>query len=223
MDDVDGAGGAVISCVMPTLRRRQWVLKAIENWQRQTWFEQDRELVIVEDVEPSLVRDLMPFLGGRIRYYFTGDRRLVFGEKRNAANLYCRGEYIAHWDDDDWYHPERLADQMAALGPGVQVVGYRSAQFHDVLTGEVREYRGGAGDALDSSLLYRRAWWQRHPFPNAQLGADLHFITEARPHLVTLPGLGRMVARNHGSNSDARLGWNSWPPSLAPMPEGYAA
>lgn len=213
----------MISCVMPTLGRRSWVMKAVENWRQQTWFLYDRELVIVEDVEPSLLRDLMPILSDRIRYHFLGHERFAFGLKRNISNSLCSGEIIAHWDDDDWYHPERLADQMAALSPAIQVVGYRSAQFHDVLAGEVREFHGNAGEAMDASLLYRRSYWSANRFPAAQHGADLHFISQARSHMITLPGLGKMVARNHGKNTDARLGWKSWPVSTSPLPEGYSA
>jgi len=37
------------------------------------------------------------------------------GVLRNLAVSRSDGEYVCQWDDDDWYHPERLADQWQAL------------------------------------------------------------------------------------------------------------
>ena len=41
--------------------------------------------------------------------------RLTLGSLRNIALQAGTGKYVAQWDDDDWYSPERLAEQMRAI------------------------------------------------------------------------------------------------------------
>lgn len=44
-----------------------------------------------------------------------GDSSATLGEMRNLALEHAQGEYICQWDDDDIYHPERIALQMAGI------------------------------------------------------------------------------------------------------------
>ena len=47
--------------------------------------------------------------------YLRRDQRSSVGVKRNLACEHAEGELIAHFDDDDWYAPNRLSIQVAAL------------------------------------------------------------------------------------------------------------
>lgn len=213
----------MISCVMPTRGRPQWVAKAIKNWHQQTRW-RESELVIVEDGEPAS-KEIAEAAGTGVRYYFLGPRVLEFGAKRNAANACCFGEVIAHWDDDDWYAAERIQEQMEMLSqPNIQVAGYHSCYFHDVRSDEVRIYQGGEYDLIDSSLMYRRSYWLENMFPPYQFGADYEFIRWARPVAKAAAGLGSMVARRHGANTDGVITWKFWDvATMADLPQGYFA
>jgi hypothetical protein len=49
---------------------------------------------------------------------------VVFGEALNRAVRAASGQYVAKWDDDDWYGPDFLADlSMAAHYSGADLVG----------------------------------------------------------------------------------------------------
>ncbi|WP_165824065.1 glycosyltransferase family 2 protein [Pseudochryseolinea flava] len=37
---------------------------------------------------------------------------MTLGERRNLAIRVSQGEYFCAWDDDDWYHPSRISEQM---------------------------------------------------------------------------------------------------------------
>ncbi len=41
--------------------------------------------------------------------------RKALGTLRNLAVSAARGRYVCQWDDDDWYHPDRLSEQLAAI------------------------------------------------------------------------------------------------------------
>ena len=102
----------LVSCIMPTRDRRRFVPLAIEYFLRQEY--PSRELIVVDD-GTDRVDDLMP-ADPRVRYLAVP--RSSIGDKRNIAVRAAAGEYIAHWDDDDWYAPTRLSSQLLPLVSG---------------------------------------------------------------------------------------------------------
>ena len=117
------------------------------------------------------------------------------GELRNRANDWPHAreaDIIVHWDDDDWSHPNRIAEQVALLqSSGADAVGYREMLFwRDIQLSEHDVY-GDGGDpsrpcdvieeawlyshsrpdyALGTSLCYWRKTWERKPFPDLPKG-----------------------------------------------------
>jgi glycosyltransferase involved in cell wall biosynthesis len=100
----------LVSCIMPTFNRRQFIPLAIRYFLRQDY--PDKELVIIDD-GTDRVADLIP-ADPRIRYFGLPGRAST-GAKRNLACKYSTGTLIAHWDDDDWYAPWRLSYQLEQL------------------------------------------------------------------------------------------------------------
>lgn len=86
--------------------------RAIVCFQRQSYPE--RELIVVNDADDG-TRELVAALGDERIHYVRPDGELPLGELRNVALRNARGEYFAQWDDDDWFHPERLAAQVEHL------------------------------------------------------------------------------------------------------------
>jgi glycosyltransferase involved in cell wall biosynthesis len=53
--------------------------------------------------------------------------KLSLGAKRNHAIRSSHGFYFCCWDDDDWYHPSRISEQVGALvkgGKHASALGY---------------------------------------------------------------------------------------------------
>ena len=50
--------------------------------------------------------------------YLRLDRRTTIGARRNLACREARGAILVHWDDDDWYAPDRLRRQIAPILAG---------------------------------------------------------------------------------------------------------
>ena len=92
----------LVSCIMPTYNRRRFVPEAIRLFLTQDY--PKKELVVLDDGEDNIA-DLIPSRP-QIRYVRL-DCRHSIGAKRNIACEAARGEIIAHWDDDDWYAPNR--------------------------------------------------------------------------------------------------------------------
>jgi glycosyltransferase involved in cell wall biosynthesis len=202
-------GPQLVSCIMPTADRRGFVPRAIELFLAQD--HEPRELIVLDDgTDP--VGDLVDEVAGddpRIRY----ERlpvRMVLGAKRNLGCELARGDLIAHWDDDDWYAPDRLSVQLAELiRNGALLCGLSSVLFHDPASGDTWRYRYPASDrrpwVAGASMLYRRSLWQRTPFEDVPRGEDTRFAWAAhREEVAMLRRDGLMVAMLHPHNSTSK-------------------
>ncbi len=103
----------LISCMMPTRGHAFPARFAIDCFQRQRY--PNRELVVVCNVPGNEVERLVAEIGDPAIRYFDAQGAATVGDLRNRALEQCRGGYVAIWDDDDLYHPRRLALQMGAL------------------------------------------------------------------------------------------------------------
>ncbi len=192
-----------MTCLCLTQNRRKWLPLAIQCFLKQTY--PNRELLILADGES--VRDLVPD-DPRIRLVEIEQRNI--GDKRNFGCSIARGSVIAHWDDDDHSEPQRLDDQIARLvESGKAVTGYFSMRFHEVETNRWWQCSGRSDrgfEVIGTSLLYRKAWWERNKFPAVQIQEDIEFSKRAElfRELVTADGNSFMFARDHGQNSHAR-------------------
>ena len=194
---------------MPTTAARlRYLPRAIRCFLAQT--HQNAELLILEDGAEA-VRASIPS-HPRIRYVATSKSHSL-GDKRNVACECADGDYIAHWDDDDWSAPTRLQVQVEALHrSGLAVAGFRRIYFWDEAHLVAHEYAGTARYVVGTSLIYRRDWWAGHRFTQLNVGEDNIFVgvaANARQLLVD-ETLGLMVATTHGRNTSARQINQTW-------------
>jgi ADP-heptose:LPS heptosyltransferase/glycosyltransferase involved in cell wall biosynthesis len=201
----------LVSCIMPTRDRRSFVPKAIEHFLRQDYA--DRELIIVDDGADS-VAGLAP-ASERIRYIRLPARSSI-GAKRNLACREARGDIILHWDDDDWYAPWRVSYQVEQLDQsGVDICGLDRLYYYDPANRRAWEYRYTNQErpwVAGNTLCYRKQFWQKHPFPEIDIGEDSRFVWQAKPERVLRLENNRfIVAYIHGSNvSPKATGGTYW-------------
>lgn len=197
-------GNPFVTCLILTRNRRHWLPCAIQSAQYQTY--KNREILIVADGDS--VADLVPN-DPSIRLVQL-DRYLEIGPKRNLGCSHARGGIIANWDDDDWSHPERLADQIARLiASGKDVTGYDAMRFTDGTNWwQFWAPRNvvGVGRPLGTSLVFRKEWWMRNPFPSVHVGEDGTFADVAREQnaLITTEAGELMYATIHPENTSPR-------------------
>lgn len=102
-----------------------WVERAVLSQQYQTF--SDWESVVVADgVQSESVRKFLRQLAdsdSRFRVLFQENRGLT--KSLNYGISFCRGEYVARQDADDWSMPRRIETQLDYLlrTPGVAMVG----------------------------------------------------------------------------------------------------
>ena len=207
------AGAPLVTCVMPTYNRRPFIERAIRYFQRQTY--PSLELLILDDGTDS-IRDLVPE-DPRIRYVRLDGRRTI-GAKRNLGCEEARGEYIAHWDDDDWYPPDRIAIQVEALRRrGGGICGSSQELFYEPQTQRAWRYRWIGSDAMlvGASLLYPKSLWMKTRFADLQIGEDVRFVRQAGAALVDLLLPSLCVGIVHPGNTSPKTvqgrNWEEYP------------
>lgn len=198
-----GPDAPLVTCIMPTADRRPFVPQAVRCFLGQDY--PNAELLILDDgLDP--VADCVP-RDPRVRYERL-PARLSIGAKRNLACREARGRFVLHWDDDDWYPTWRVRAQAAALAEGADICGTSQLFYYEARTERAWRYAyaGPRGPwVAGNTLAYRRDFWERHRFPEVQVGEDTRFVwgaVGAEVRDLAEPGL--IVATVHGSNTSRK-------------------
>lgn len=214
-----------ISCIMPTHNRRPFVERSLVYFARQDY--PNRELIIIDDGDDA-VGDRIP-ADPRIRY-----RRVApgikLGAKRNLACAMASGLILAEWDDDDWYGPQRLRQQVAPLLQGQADISGLTTRFLDLERWQgwtcspelhrqmfLRDVHGG------TLVCWRWVWERLGPYPAVDLAEDAIFLDKVCRQgalLCKLPNNNSFVYIRHGANSwrfatGTHLNPNAWQPLAA--------
>lgn len=203
----DEGTAPLVSCIMPTADRRPFVAMALASWAAQDY--PSRELIVVDDgAEP--VGDLVEAVPGA--RYLRLTARASIGEKRNLACRAARGAIIAHWDDDDFYAPDRLSYQCEPIVSGrADITGLENRYVLQLPEGRfwtttARVHRRMfVGDIHGGTLVYRRSLVERGAvYPHTSLAEDAEFLRAAMARgarLTRLENPGVFVYVRHGRNA----------------------
>lgn len=197
----------LVSCIMPTSNRPLFLPRAIAYFQRQRYT--NKELVIVDDGTIDAA-DLIP-RDKRIRYLRL-DRKATVGHKRNVAVEHSKGEMIAHWDDDDWYAPDRLLYQVEGmLKCKTQVCGLTTEYFYNACKNQYwscspeLHAKMFFADINGRSIMYAKALWKnQNRYPDIPLAEDAHFLknlVKRKMRIVKLENRNQLIYIRHPANA----------------------
>lgn len=98
------SGPPLVSVIIPTYNRAEWLRQALESVFVQTW--RDFEVIVVDDGSTDSSEQVVADCGDRVQYI-----RQENGGAANARNrgvTAARGEWIAFLDSDDLWLPHKL-------------------------------------------------------------------------------------------------------------------
>lgn len=140
-----------VSVIIPTCNRADRLQKAIDSVLNQT--RRAAELIVVDDGSTDNTRDLVTAYGDKVVSIRQENRGPAAA--RNAGINAARSELIAFLDSDDWFAPQKLAIQVAAMSAAPDYLvshtderWYRNGQ----LLNQKKKHRKGAGDIFERSL-----------------------------------------------------------------------
>jgi glycosyltransferase involved in cell wall biosynthesis len=166
---------------MVTRERARLARRALECLALQTW--RDLELVVVDDG----VEDYAPLLDEYRAHFAINYVRLApkpgrkLGGLRNIGLDAARGELVAQWDDDEWYHPQRLEVQARALvdARATAVVLDWTLMHVDAPGLAQRAFRGACWGGTPGTIVHRRSPVR---YPNLARAEDTKYARALARH-----------------------------------------
>jgi glycosyltransferase involved in cell wall biosynthesis len=163
----------LVCAIMLTKDRTEMLRRAVQSFRAQTY--PNKWLIVLDSGGNAGVERLTL---GSVEIY-THLEPASIGKLRNVAVELARAaDIIVHVDDDDWSHPNRIAEQVAHLqASGADVVGYNELLFWREMfwDGAAPELPRGIGSAwlyhnrnarAETSFCYWRKTWEQKPFPD---------------------------------------------------------
>ncbi|NSL87221.1 glycosyltransferase family 2 protein [Chitinophaga sp. Mgbs1] len=102
----------LISCLCVSANRPGHLRHAIAVFLAQTY--PNKELIVLSDKYDEIYEQIVAAAASPLvsYHYVNGETPLSQGELRNISLELAAGEYFCCWDDDDWYHNQRLEIQL---------------------------------------------------------------------------------------------------------------
>ncbi len=206
----------LVTLIIPTSDRPRLLRQSLLYACRQT--HPNCEVIVVDDGKVPMGEQLSEWCP-RSPVQYIRTEHVTIGRKRNLACWAGKGEYIAHWDDDDWYAPDRIERQVALLErTGKGITGTQVCRVYDVRERHAADMRVD-GSVHGQSLLYRRELQTVHPFWDQDVGEDREFFHLNAGHRVVEEDWGLVVYVIHGRNITGPNRQFEWLPELVPIVE----
>jgi len=191
----------LVTVTIPTINRRDLFKRALDCYRNQTY--SNLELIVIESESRNI--DL---LGGLPRCRYTRGNFRNLAQKRNYAAKIASGEFICHFDDDDWSGPNRISDQLDMFSRfGGDIVGYNKVYWWDSVRKVASHYRGSIWGA---SIMYRREYALKNPFDESvYLAEDCKFINSGSTSAQSAEE--HMVCTMHSENAVRNYHEVFWP------------
>ena len=119
----------LVSAIIPVFNGAQYLAKAIDSVLAQTY--SPIEVIAIDDGSTDESPEILAGYGDKICCIRQVNRGV--GAARNRGILAARGEYVAFLDQDDWWYPQKIERQLAALANSdVGFVHTHTVYFDDV-------------------------------------------------------------------------------------------
>jgi glycosyltransferase involved in cell wall biosynthesis len=199
--------GPLISCLCVTHLKPDMLRRTIRCFLYQSY--QNRQLIVVyEDHDRPTVAfiDSIP-PDRRIQFIKVESRngKKSLGELRNISYAYAQGEFVCQWDDDDWYHQDRLYHQLSALSAlqgSASILGRWIIWDNDHQKAYLSHER-----LWEGSILCRKSLIESTPYPHIEKGEDTAVIEwlDKGGHLSSIKNMPHLyVYVFHGENTWSR-------------------
>lgn len=196
----------LVTAIMPTNRPRLAAIAA-QLFLAQVY--PAKELIVIDDAPTPLSIPPDP----RIKHVRVDP--MTIGAKHNLGCSLAQGDYMIHWDDDDWYSPRRIALQVEPLALGKAAISgipmglqlrFRDRTFHVWQRGFPRGTRAVKFKFHDSTAAFSRKVWDFGiRYPNLSMGEKVDFIEDAM-----LNGFVELPVPNRGLFVYGRHPHNAW-------------
>lgn len=198
----------LISCLCVTRGKPQLLMRAIKCFFAQVYL--NKELIIVYESNDFSTKEVCEREAcDQVRILEVPESpKRTLGYLRNRSIEAANGEFICQWDDDDWYHANRLNGQFNAIRKSdckgcivSRWIVYDSLQMKAYLS-HVRLWEG--------SLLCRKSAIEDTAYLDKSIGEDtavIEYLHKRREVYAMEDGAKLYIYVYHGGNTWHREHW----------------
>ena len=191
-----------VSICTPTFNRRPFIPYLIKCFEQQTYPQGCVEWIIVDDGTDK-IGDLVAHLP--YVKYFSYDRRMLLGEKRNIMNSKGKGDIFVYMDDDDYYPPTRISHAVDTLLANPEALCAGSSIVHIYFKSLDKIYQFGPYGPKHSTaatFAFRRCLLKDHKYDeNIAVSEERSFLNNYTVPFVQLDPFQSILVFAHDHNS----------------------
>lgn len=195
----------MISCICVTRNRPLQLERVINCFRSQTYIK--KELVIVCENDDKGTIDYLNNVNDKniLKIVINIEPKKTLGELRNIGIKKCNGTFFCQWDDDDWYHYQRLEKQMKILEKNNK----KACVLSQWIIYDIQEQNCyiSSRRAWEGSLLCNKKYFiEKIKYDNLEKGEDTPAINKLLKHneLTIIDNVPYLyIYQYHGNNT-----WN---------------
>ena len=191
-----------VSVCTPTFNRRPFIESMIKCFQHQDYPKNRMEWIIIDDGTDK-IGDLVQNIP-EVKYY-SYDKKMCLGEKRNIMHEKSRGDFIVYMDDDDYYPPQRVSHAIETLQANPNALCAGSSEMYIYFKHIKKMYQFGPygpNHATAATFAFRRELLKDHKYNNnASLAEEKAFLKDYSVPFVQLDPLKTILVFSHEHNT----------------------
>ena len=194
----------LVSVCTPTFNRRPFIPIMLECFRNQNYPKDRIEWIIVDDGTDKIA-DLIEKANIPQIKYFSLDKKMSLGEKRNYMHKQSTGSIIVYMDDDDYYPPERISHAVEKLTSSPTALCAGSSEMYIYFKHISKMYQCGPygpNHATAGTFAFKRELLTKTQYENhAALAEEKAFLKNYTIPFVQLDPMKTILVFSHEHNT----------------------
>jgi hypothetical protein len=191
-----------VSICTPTFNRRPFIQSMIKCFEHQDYPKERMEWIIIDDGTDK-ISDLVTHIP-QVKY-FSYNKKLLLGKKRNLMHEKSKGDIIVYMDDDDYYPPTRVSHAVDMLIKTPQALCAGSSEMYIYFKHIQKMYQYGPygpNHSTAGTFAFRRQLLNVTRYDdNAALAEEKHFLKNYTIPFVQLDSVKTILVFSHAHNT----------------------
>lgn len=201
---INGKYYPLVSVCTPTFNRRPFIQTMLECFRNQTYPHHRMEWIIVDDGTDK-IKDLLDSANIPQIRYFSVDRQMKLGEKRNFMHKHVKGSIVVYMDDDDYYPPERVSHSVDMLMSNKDALCAGSSEIYIYFKHIQKMYQFGPygpNHATAGTFAFKYELIKQSEYDNdAALAEERQFLKNYTVPFVQLDPMKTILVFSHNHNT----------------------
>ena len=191
-----------VSICTPTFNRRPFIQSMIKCFEHQDYPKERMEWIIIDDGTDK-ISDLVAHIP-QVKY-FSYNKKLLLGNKRNLMHEKSKGDIIVYMDDDDYYPPTRVSHAVDMLLKTPHALCAGSSEMYIYFKHIQKMYQFGPygpNHSTAGTFAFRRQLLNStHYEDHAALAEEKYFLKNYTVPFVQLDPIKTILVFSHEHNT----------------------